>query len=192
MDSILDFLNQPFVLTMFTLLLGSFLLDQVAARRSRRERQKDQAIEFLNGVGIHVNNFYPAIYAHLRQGKIKVDDGVEEALGNLFRGHMNVRIGSQAFLQTADFFQKYTRLVDEFGRVVMHMKKYLSTSEEEREGVISQVREVRHKFIRSWPIAGENNKEQIGSDVDEFIYYMDLIISRMDGLLTHYLQKAMG
>jgi hypothetical protein len=73
MDAIFYFLNQPIVLTLITLIVGSYLLNLVAERRSLRDKLRDQAIEFLTDASNHVGLLVPHIYEQLRTRNLKND-----------------------------------------------------------------------------------------------------------------------
>lgn len=62
MTSIIEFLNQPIVVTLITLSIGSILLNVIADRTSRKNKLRDEAIEFLTETGTEINSVVSTMY----------------------------------------------------------------------------------------------------------------------------------
>jgi hypothetical protein len=189
MDAVLAFLNQPIVLTLVTLTLGSYLLSLVTDRRSRKDKLKDHAIDFLTEAGKSFNEVLPHIYRHLRTGHIAVDPAVDDALRNLFAKSMSIRIGSQAYLKSNDFHTRYSALVNELTAVVSCIAE--SAGGDVSQGAITMVREKRRGLAGRWPLPDESPSPDTGQLLDELVSWMDMIINRTTELLTSHLESAM-
>lgn len=189
MDSILAFLNQPIVLTLITLIVGSYLLNLVAERRSRRDKLRDQAIDFLTDASNYIGALAPIIYAHLRTGKAETSPEMFDGLKDLFARRMSIQVGSQAYLQSDAFYLQYFRLMDEFPGVIEGLQAL--GRGEDAQGVIQRAKQHSDRLQALWPLEGEPLHPQTGEPVDALILWMDLVMHRMTDLITLNLEKAM-
>lgn len=188
MDQIFDFLNQPIVLTLVSLVVGSYLLSLVAERRSRQNRLKEKSIEFLTEAADTINTFIPLIYRQLRTGSLKVDQAIEEGLTDLFSGRMRIQVGSLAYLKTEKFAHKYFELMDELSAVMQFMVQF--ERGEDKAEVLHAVIVRREKLMADWPLNGEEHPPSSGTPVDELIWLMDLTLHRTTDLLSSYLEDV--
>ena len=189
MNSILDFLNQPIVLTLITLAAGSYLLDLITERRARAAKLRDKAVEFLIEAGNIIGRFQPHVYKQLRTGRVEVDQDLSDAMKELFSQRMNIQIGSQAFLKSEDFYRQYHRLLDELAGVVTCMTE-LSQGLPAEE-VVMKIQQNSQRLIQSWPLAGETLDPSTGRPVDELIIWMDVIYHRITQLLSSSMKSAL-
>lgn len=190
MDQVFEFLNQPIVLTLVSLVVGSYLLSIVADRRSRQNDLRDKAVEFLTGAADTINVFIPLIYRKLRTGSLEVDQEIEDGLTVLFSSRMRIQVGSQAYLKTDDFSHKYFRLLDELSAVMQLMLQFEKAEDE--KAVLDKVAARRGNLVKEWPLIDEEHPPSAGSPTDELIWLMDLVLHRTTFLLTLYLEKVMG
>ena len=190
MDPILEFLNQPIILTLVTLTIGSYLLNLVADRRSRRNLQEDKAIEFLTEAGNIFNQASVAVFGKLRTNSIHVDDSIEQALVKLYTYRMNVEVGSRAYLQSDAFYKDYFRLMDDYTFVVLMMKQ-LHEQQVSSEEAVLLIQKHRGKLLDSWPLEGEITVPDGDTLIAELILLMELILHRMTDLLTSHLKAVM-
>ena len=79
MTSIIEFLNQPIVVTLITLFVGSYLLNVIADRRSRKDKLRDKAVEFLTETGNDMNSAISIMYGHLEGHDSESDSKLVEA-----------------------------------------------------------------------------------------------------------------
>jgi hypothetical protein len=110
MTSIIEFLNQPIFVGLLTLVVGSYLLNLIADRRSRKDKLRDQGIEFLTDTGNDINSVVSTIYGHLEGHTSESDTRLVEGFTRLFAKRMSVQIGSQAYLKSEEFHLQYDRL----------------------------------------------------------------------------------
>jgi hypothetical protein len=189
MEKVFEFLNQPIVLTIVSLVIGSYLLNLIAERRSRRDTLKDQAIEFINDVAEHTNAFVVAIFGKLRPNRIELDETLRKAISDLYSGRMSIEIGSRAYLKSEDFYQQYFHLLDEFGEV---MGTFMRVDQgAPHEEMITRVQTKYTKLEKSWPLAGEIHTEDPEALVDHLIIWMEMLSHRVTDLLTRHLNKVM-
>jgi hypothetical protein len=190
MRPILEFLNQPIVLTLVTLVVGSYLLSIVAERRSRRDRLKDKSIEFLTEAGSTINAFVPLIYSQLRTYNLAIDQAIQDGMRDLFSARLGIHIGSKAYLKSEKFARQYFKLLDELAAVVEFMSDFEQA--EEQEETLAKVRARRERLLTDWQLEGETPPPDTGPPVDELIWMMDLILHRATALLSEYLERVMG
>jgi hypothetical protein len=188
MENFLELLNQPIVLTLVTILFGSYLLSVVADRRARKIKLRDEAIQFLQDAGNHINQIFPLIYRNLRTGVIQVDHHIEKGLTDLFSKRMSIQVGSQAFLDSEFFYNQYFELLDQIAAVIVSMSAY---EPDAREKVIAQIKKSRLQLSEDWPVRNEALILESREPVDEYIAWMDMIMLRTTELLSTHLEAAM-
>lgn len=189
MDSILEFLNQPIVLTIITLLVGSFLLDLVAERRSRRDKRRDQAIQFLTEASNYIGELAPHIYERLRTGNLESTPEMAAGLKTLFSRRMSIQVSSQAYLQSPEFAHQYLELLNEFPGVIESIQA-LETSGD-AEDILPHLQRRSDHLKDIWPLPGETLHPQTGEPVDALILWMDLVMHRMTELITSHLRAVL-
>jgi hypothetical protein len=189
MHRILEILNQPIVLTLITLTVGSYLFSLIAERRSRKDKLKDKAIEFLTQAGDNLNAFYPQIYRQLRADRAEVNQEITNGLGDLFATNISVQVGSQAYLNSDEFHRRYMQLLNEFAAVVTYMTELEQGATP--DGIIAQIRERRNRLGDSWPLPSRPTDPSTGRTADEFIEWMDAIVNRAAALLSSHLKSVL-
>ncbi len=188
MTSIIKFLNQPIVVGLKTLVVGSFLLNMITDRRSRKNRLRDEAIEFLTDTSNDINSVVSIIYGHLEGHNSASYSQLIEGFTRLFARRMSVQIGSQAYLKSEEFHQQYNKLLGELEGVAVYLTKEQDSSEE----IISQVKERRNRLRKVWSI--ENETQQVlGNELaDELMHWMDMILNRTTHLFSTNLKSIIG
>lgn len=188
MNAIIEFINQPFFVSLLTITVGSYLLNLITDRRSRNDKLREKSIDFITNAGNNINNFYPRIYEQLRRGKVEISPAISEGLRDLFSTRMSVQVGSQAFLKSDVFHLQYFQLLDELVAVVTCISVHEQGSPKE-ETILKAQRHRKH-LGESWPIPDDppdSNSDQL---VEELIKWMDMIVRRTTHLLTLNLNEV--
>jgi hypothetical protein len=188
MISILEFLNQPIVITLITLSIGSYLLNLIADRRSRKDKLREKAIEFLTDTGNDINSVISTMYGHLEVHNSERDLKLVEGFTRLFAKRMSVQIGSQAYLNSEEFHQHYDRILRELERVAFYLDKARDSSEQN----ISKIQERIYRLGKAWPIEKEAQHAPASEPADELMIWMDMILRRTTHLLTDNLRSVIG
>lgn len=189
MDSLLEFLNQPIVLTIITLLVGSILLDLVTERRSRRDKLRDQAIQYLTEASNYIGDLTPQIYERLRTGNLTATPEMADGLKNLFSRRMSIQVGSQAYLQSPEFARQYLELINEFPGVIEAIQKV--ERGEDADDILLGIQRHRDRLRETWPLPGEALHPQTGEPVDALILWMDLVMHRLTDLISSHLRAVL-
>lgn len=190
MNAVIEFINQPFVVSLITITVGSYLLNLIADRRSRNNKLREKSIDFITDVGNNINNFFPHIYEKLRQGKIEISPAISDGLRDLFSTRMGVQVGSQAFLKSDDFHLQYFQLLDELGAVVVCISAHEQGGSPEE--TILKAQKHRKQLGESWPLPDDPPSSKGGQPVEEIIMWMDMIVRRTTHLLTMNLKKVVS
>jgi hypothetical protein len=190
MDSVLEFLNQPIVVTLLTLVVGSYAISLIAERRSRKIKLRDTAIEFITEAGNSMNQFMPHIYAQLRTGTIEWNQALDDGLKELLSKRMGIQVGSQAYLKSETFHVQYFQLLDEIMGVVQCFREIELGGDSEE--VIQKIRENRNRLNGSWPLADEAIPSSAKGSAGELVLWLDMIIHRMTSLLVTNLNSIMS
>lgn len=189
MNTILEFLNQPIVLTLITLLVGSYLLDMVAERRSRRDKLRNQAIQFLTEASDYIGELAPHIYERLRTGNLENTPEMEEGLKKLFSRRMSIQVGSQAYLQSPAFSRQYLELINEFPAVIESIR--ILTQGGDAQVVLAHIQRRSRRLRETWPLPDEALHPQTGEPLDALILWMDLVMHRITDLITAHLRMVL-
>lgn len=189
MESAFEFLNQPIVITLITLVIGSFTISLITERRSRRNKLRDKAVEFITEAGNTFNNFFPHLYGRLRSGRIEWDQDLDDELKELFSKRMWIQIGSQAYLKSETFHLQYFQLLDEVMSFVPCFVEI--TSSGETEHLSQSVREHRDRLISSWPLDDEVLAYSEQGAKSELILWLDVIMHRVTALLVESLDSVL-
>lgn len=190
MTSIIEFLNQPIVLTLITLSVGSYLLDVIADRRSRKNKLREEAIKFLTETGNDINSVVSTMYGHLEGHNSERDLKLVERLTRLFAKRMSVQIGSQAYLNSDEFHQHYDRLLEELEGVAFYLAR--EQEQDSSEQIISQIQERRNRLGKAWPIENETQQAPAIEPADELMLWMHMILHRTTHLLSNNLRSVIG
>jgi hypothetical protein len=189
MDSAFDFLNQPIVITLVTLVIGSYAISLISERRARRNKLRDQAVEFITEAGNTINQFFPHLYGRLRSENLEWDQTLGEALKDLFSKRMWIQIGSQAYLNSETFYTKYFQLLDEVMDVIQNFGDLVSDGDSEQ--LSEKIRECRIRLISSWPLENEVLASSSEGASDELIVWLDAIMHRITALLVENLDSVL-
>ena len=102
MDKLLTFLSQPIIVTLLSLLIGSYLFTLLA---ERREKIRDKAIQLIEEVGSDLNAVFSRTIGRIKLGDFNVerDSPLTEKKGLLFTKRFSVRIRSESYLKNKDF-----------------------------------------------------------------------------------------
>lgn len=188
MTSIIEFLNQPIIVALITLSVGGFLLDMIADRRSRKNKLRDEAIEFLTETGNDINSVVSTMYGHLEGHNSESYLKLVEGFTRLYAKRMSVQIGSQAYLNSEEFHQHYDRLLKELESVALYLDKEQDSSEQ----IISKIQERRNRLGKAWPIENETQQASANEPTDELMLWMDMILYRTPHLLSNNLRSVLG
>lgn len=190
MDSVFEFLNQPIIITIVSLVIGSYAISLITEKRARQNKLRDQAVEFITEAGNHINQFLPQLYNRLRTGRIHWDQTLDDELTELFTKRMWVQIGSQAYLRSETFYRRYYQLLDE----IMKLVKIFHTLEEKGDSQLlaEEIRDQRESLVRAYPQENEAFDLAGGGAVSEMIAWLDAILHRVTALLVENLDAVLG
>ncbi|MEJ2447823.1 MAG: hypothetical protein P8Y37_07775 [Anaerolineales bacterium] len=190
MDSVFEFLNQPLIITIVSLVIGSYAISLITEKRARQNKLRDQAVEFITQAGNNINQFLPLLYSRLRTGRIRWDQTLDDALTELFTKRMWVQIGSQAYLRSEAFYQRYYQMLDEIMKLVQ--KFHALEQEGEGQPLAEEIRSQRESLVRAWPLENEDPNAGGGGATSELIAWLDAILHRVTALLVEHLDAALG
>ena len=71
MNSIIDFINQPIVISLITITVGGYLLNLISDRRSMNDKLRDKSIEFITNAGNNINVFFHEFMNSSGEGNLK-------------------------------------------------------------------------------------------------------------------------
>lgn len=189
MNEFLTSLNQPFFLTLFTLLIGGYAFKRFSERRAREERVKDKAIEFLEEVGSDINPVLSLLAGHIRFKRTSLSEELRESTGLLFTKRFSVRIKSKAYLESEEFWKDYDKLVWE----IREMTRFLVQLPNRYEGekIITEIQEHQAKLSQKWPLEDREFSNDLESPFNELKTWSDMIWNRSVWLLSSYLEQIL-
>ena len=76
MDKLLTFLSQPIIVTLLSLLIGSYLFTLLAERRAKREKIREKAIQLIEEVSSDLNAVFSRTIGRIKLVVFQLlDDG---------------------------------------------------------------------------------------------------------------------
>ena len=201
MTSIIELLNQPIVVTLITLTVGGYLLNVITDRRSRKDKLREKAIEFLTKTGNDISSVISPMHAHLEGHRSESDLNLVEGFTMLYAKRMSVQIGGRAYLNSEEFHLHYDTLLKELEGVAVYLSReqeqvafHLSREQEQdsSEQILSQIRERRDRLGKAWPIENETPQAPANEPADELMLWMDMIRNRTTQLLSDNLKAVIG
>lgn len=193
MDKLLTFLSQPIIVTLLSLVIGSYLFTLLAERRAKREKIREKAIQLIEEVGNDLNAVFSRIIGHIRLGDFNIerDSSLTEKKGLLFTKRFGVRIRSESYLKNKIFWQRYDYLVFETDSIITVMKSI--TEVEDTQEIIREIREHQQRLFHEWPIDKERYKSasNASSLSDELKVWHSMIWDRAVWLLSTNLKAEL-
>ncbi len=190
MEYVLNFLSKPIVLTLISLTIGSYLFTRLTEIRSKKEKIREKSLQLLEEVGTDVNSVISSIYGHIRDGNFQIQrkSPLDQKRGDLFRKRFSVRIRSEVFLNSDEFWQRYEDLTFELDSLVRFM---MSLSKEyELESVVNQIKAKQEQFAISWPDQKERSlNPKYPPPSGELKIWADMIWDRANSLIVTNLNK---
>lgn len=190
------FLNQPFILSIMTLLLGGYLFSKISDRRAKKEKIREQAIKFVDEVANDINSSLSFIAKQIRIKNFKIDREllIEHTLDPLFSKKFTVRIRSKVFLIDDEFSKKYDDLTWEIDKLVNYIVdlppdfwKDLEKKVQIKEKIIENMKELDRK----WPFHEKpGGKYGLDSPLHELMEWLGMIWRRANGLFVENLSKV--
>lgn len=190
MNTVIEFLNQPIVITLITLIVGSYFINLITERRARENKRRDAAVEFLTQAGNYIGEFVPHIFAQLRTRNIEWTPELEQGLKDLFSKRMEIQVGSLAYLKSEEFYKKYFQIMDEIPGALGFYKALLEDHSSNQ--FISEIRERRNQITRSWPLEDENMPSSAPDAIEELILMMEAVLHRATALVVANLDRVLS
>jgi hypothetical protein len=191
MNSFFVFLNQPFVLTIMSLTIGGFLVRLLSDRRARNDKIRDKAIELLTEIGENINEATSLLYGPIRREEplSQPHRTLDEKIEILVNQQMGIRVRSEAFLKSNDFYVKYNSLIWQLSRI-RDILEALS-KEHDSNQVAAQVQKRIDNMREAWPLNDESLKEDHISPYRELFLWTQMIVNRaVDLLLSHLMSSV--
>jgi hypothetical protein len=189
MGPIVEFLNQPIVLTIITLAIGGYLVSTITDRRARKDKRREKAIDFLTDTGSTLNAIISTMYATLRRGKPYTDEAATEAFTDLFGRRMNIRVASEAYLNSELFPTQYDQVLHELQAVAHFLRS--RPKEPRTKRATRAIHERRVRLREAWPIANEPSRPATDSANAELMLWLDMILDRVTAMLSSTLNAVM-
>src|SRR2546423_7190611 len=143
MNEVFAILNQPLVLTILTLVTGSYLFSRLSERRAKKDKIREKAIQFLEEVGTDINSVLSSIYGRIRTQnfEIKPDSFIDEKRKALFNKRFSVRIRSSVYLKSEEFWKEYEQITFEIDKIVLFMGKL--SGDYRLDSVVTEIQETK-------------------------------------------------
>lgn len=193
MDKLLTFLSQHIIVTLLSLLIGSYLFTLLAERRAKREKIREKAIQLIEEVGSDLNAVFSRTIGRIKLGDFNVerDSPLTEKKGLLFTKRFSVRIRSESYLKNKDFWRKYDYLVFEINKIITVMKSIAEV--EDVQEIIREIKENQQRLFHEWTVDEERykSKSNASSLSDELEVWHRMIWDRAVWLLSTNLKAEL-
>src|SRR2546423_1859780 len=187
MEYVLTLLSKPIILTLLTLTIGSYLFTRLTERRAKKDKIREKSLQLLEEVGNDLNSIISVIYGHIRNSNFEIDKAspANEKRAGMFTKRFTVRIKSQAFLQSDEFWQRYDQLTFEIDKIVRLM---MSLSENyDLAEVIKRIKEHQERFAKVWPFEERSIHSQYVPPSNELVVWTNMVWDRAVWLLSNNL-----
>lgn len=182
-------LNQPFVTTLLTLIVGGYLFGRITERRARKDKIREQAIEFLEEAGNDMNWVLSRLYGRIRTKSFGMDATIDEKRRELFTKRFSVRIKSKAYLKSDEFWEKYESLTFEIDRIVRFIGSHSTADESEK--LLAEIQRHQQRVVTDWPLTGEMLDSKRDPPWNELENWVMMVWNRAVLLLTRNLEAVM-
>jgi hypothetical protein len=188
MTSILEFFNQPIVLTAFSLAIGGYLINSIADRRARKDKLRDKAIEFLTELGAALNSVISDMNGVLHLNMPLTEQELNESVISLYRKRMSLRVASEAYLDSESLPVQYDQILHELVGVAGYLRSIPATGALDADS--GAINERRNILLQSWPLDGEPPRPRTDSASGELMLWLDMILDRITAVLSGHLKAA--
>lgn len=179
MTELAEFLNQRFVITIISILLGGYLLERIAERRARTQATQKKVLDYLEDIATRINSTITAIFRHLRFPESEDHDSnaLVTELEELYRKRFTTQLVARLYLKNEEFSTRFELICKELRAVVDVLSNPNEIKAETAEDRRAQL-EVR------WPLAQEpHSYDDLDPPIREVAVWVDLVWKRAQSLM---------
>jgi len=191
MDTILNFLNQPIFLTLLSLAIGGYLFSLLSDHRARKDLVRDKAVELLTEIGEDINSITSRLYWHINREKpdVRQHTDLNKNMKELLANRMGIRVRSEAYLKSPDFYKKYEFIVWQ----LYHVRDTLGdlSGKHELEQIMANIQQQKKSLSEFIPLEDEPLKQRGQPPYNEISLWTQMIVNRSAALLSSNLKSAL-
>ena len=191
MDAIINFLNQPIILTFLTLTIGGYLFKWLGDRRARKDTIRDKTIELLTEIGQNINSATSRLFFHINREDPQVwqHKTLTERLDKLISNRMGIRVRSEAYLESPDFYKKYEYIVWE----LYYVRDTIAalSKEYDLEQIMIKIQQREKSLNELIPLEDEKLNQRGKPPYSEIFIWTQMIVNRSAALLSSNLKAAL-
>lgn len=137
----------------------------------------------MEDVGNDFNSVISLTYGHIRNFDFpQIGSEVDKQRGVLFTKRFSVRIKSEVFLRSEDFWRKYDKLTFEIDKIVKLLCSLSKGYDSER--VIEKIEHHRSAFAADWPFQDRREHSKYPPPCNHLVMWADMVFDRSVWLLT--------
>ena len=186
----ISFLEKPIINTLITLVIGGFLFKWISDRRTKQDKIREKALEFLDEIALELNSVISMTFGQIRRETfLSEDDSLRNKKDALFSKRFAVRIKGEALLNDPELTQKYDTLVWELNDLIDML--YQSQTDEIEEASLRPNIQIRIQQLTSnWPLKHELvPQEELSELFHDFIQWNNMIYERAIDMLTSNMKR---
>jgi hypothetical protein len=195
-----------------TLSIGGYLLTRLGERRAKSSKNLEEAIKFVDEVGKDINSALTTMFQYIRHGnfkgrnisqteKHKIDEDreklfsqLQEKVPTLFAKRLSVKIRSDAFLGSSDFYDGYDALIQEIEQILNLLGRIRSStplSSDTVRGYISEANRKKDRSACELPSKPEYTYRNLEQPFKELNDWTEVVWARTVYLLASALKKLL-
>lgn len=156
--------NEPWFLTVLSIIFGGFLLNILLLKNGREESRRNKAVETLQNLAVVINSSFAYIYAIIRE-EIDLDEERKIRLiklkGELFKHRFLVKVSSVTIFTSKNAAKNYDRLVFEY-RLYCDALLEISNSNTSSDKELIKIIKYRTNDLKNrWPLEQERELKEI-------------------------------
>lgn len=181
-----DILGHPFVISLFSLLVGSWLINRINYKKQTRDLKQTEAVRLANEISERINAPLSLIYAYIRRGECIDCDEFSNELRYAYTFRLRMRVASQFYFSNREIAIHYDEIIRELRKIRDFVRHKGSSSEDE---LIKKAEVAREELLKKWGIeVVSKNFEQIGLN-KAILNWSDVIWKYADDYLMRILNK---
>lgn len=112
-SEISNFLKHPLVISIVSILLGSFLLNTLNSIKSKRDTKRREAIKLVERISEHINSPLTWLYWQIRTQGNEINSNLNETITKSYTVRLRIRVASTFFFKTKNVAFEYEEIIKE-------------------------------------------------------------------------------
>lgn len=150
---VIEFLAHPLIVSIMTILLGSFCLDRINKRREKREKKVDGAIKLAEDISTILNTDLTYMFLQIRNQSFDLLPNFIDASAVAFKKRLKFKIRIQTYFEDDVLFYDYNNIIKEISSIKQSIERYSRKPIEEKQFIEKRIESLQAEWqISSYKI----------------------------------------